>query len=219
MTASEFTELQKRVAMLEKNAAPKGGAVPPVQPKSAKAADEPRRVVVTNPESNILLDARMPSDRDLLSLLSIARAAYPSLRPEGWSEARATTEFNKDFCAVRLAFRWLFDVGRGHLDLHHTVNFWADRVQGFAIFHRIMDVQIGGKQLLCACIAAGDVEFLAPDLYPPNLSHAGLREGYGGRPADSRAWQRVLTTGRAPFASKYRPMEYARGDRTIRCAQ
>lgn len=188
------------------NAVPKGAAVHPAS-----------GVSVTHPASEILLDPRMPSDNELAQLLSIIRNDYPSLQPDGWS-SRAMEYSSQDFLAFKLAARWLLDIGRGDLDLMHTLNFWANRVQGFAAFHG-MKVQIGGNQMTCACIASGDVAFLNPDRYPSNLQHAGLKETYGGRPANVQAWRRVLAMGRAPAPSPFRPREYEKGGVVIRCAQ
>lgn len=197
---------------LESGNAPKGDAA--VHPASAKQG-----VTVTQPPSEILLDPRMPSDDELLSLLSIVRDDYPSLKPDGWSKARAMEYYRKDFAAFRMAARWLLDIGRGNLNLARTANFWADRVQGFALFHGIKNVLIGGDHLTCACIAAGDVEFLDPSAYGRNLMHLSLREGYGGRPASASAWRRILATGKSPAPSNLRPREYERGGVVIRCAQ
>jgi hypothetical protein len=187
----------------ELDALESGNAVP--------ASAESRGASVSYPPSEILQDQRMPSNADLQNLLAIVHADYPSLRP-----SRA---MDKDFIAFRLSARWLLDVKRGNLDLAHTVRFWADRAQGFSIFHS-MKVEISGNILLCAAIAAGDVTFLDPEKYTTNLMHLGLKAtGYGaGRPAD-QAWRQILATGRAPAASNYRPREYERGGVTIRCAE
>ena len=200
MTEQEIAELQQRVAALEARNAPKGAAVPPVHPASGAS--------VSHPRSEVLADARMPRNTELAQLLAIVQNDYPSLRPD----------HGKDFNAFRMAARWLLDVKRGNLDLAHTVRFWADRAQGFSIFHS-MKVEISGNILLCAAIAAGDVDFIDPDFYPCNLMHLSLREGYGGRSANSQAWRRILATGKAPAASNYRPREYERGAVIIRCAK
>jgi len=201
--------LASELDALESGDAPKG-AVPQAHPVSG--------VSVTQPPSEILLDPRMPSDTELLDLLSIVREDYPCLRPDGWSKARAMEYYRKDFAAFRMAARWLLDIRRGNLDLAHTVNYWADRAQGFSLFHGAK-VLIGGNQLLCACIASSDVAFLDPASYTCNLMHVDLKETYGGQPANAQAWRRILATGKAPAPSNLRPREYERGAVTIRCAK
>jgi len=201
-------ELAGLLDELEAGDAPKGDAA--VHPASAKQGAS-----VSHPASEILKDPRLPSDNELAQLLSIIRNDYPSLQPDGWS-SRA---MDKDFAAFRLAARWLLDIRRGNLDLQHTVNYWADRAQGFALFHGMKDVTISGDLMTCVCIASGDVQFLNPDRYSSNLMHVDLKETYGGRPANAQAWRRILATGKAPAASNYRPREYERGAVTIRCAK
>lgn len=204
----EMKELKQRVATLESGNAPKGdAAVPPVHTASAKQGAR-----VTHPPSEILQDQRLPNNDELAQLLSIVRNDYPSLQPDG--SARA---MDKDFIAFRLASRWLLDIKRGDLDLMRTLNFWADRAQGFALFHGLKNVLIGGDLLTCAAIASGDIQFLNPDRYPSNLRHVNLKEGYGGRPANSQAWRRILSTGKSPAPSGYEPRGY--NSVTIRCAQ
>jgi len=206
---TELKELKQRVATLES-----GNAVPAAQRPSVRPASA---VSVARPPSEILRDARLPCDADLHNLLAIVRDCYPSLRPA--ESSRAIEYDSQDFRAFKMVTRWLLDIGRCDLNLAHTANHWADHAAGFARFHGIKNVLISGDLLTCAAIASADVQFLNPDRYSANLMHLGLKEGYGGRPANVQAWKSVLSMGRAPAASKYRPREYERGAVTIRCAK
>ena len=229
----QLEDLRRRVAALE-NAAVKGKPAPALSSQlDGGYFREDDQVCITYGAS-LPPDSRMPSDDEMSQLMTIVFRGYPMLAPadcraedvrrnhhfqeKGW-KPQEVDDHHQYLVRVRYAFRWLLGVKRTDIDLTKTLGYWESPALANWLTSNNIIAEIGGGAILVACIAAGDVGFLDPTKYFPNMMHLGLvARGEHGRPCDPRAWRRVLTSGTAPAPSSLEPPQYDTGNVTVRIA-
>ena len=204
--AARIHELEAEKAAIETDAATRAARVHELEAQCAALGLEafsPGGVTITTlPDvSSSLPD--FPSFAQLVGLMLAVYRTFPSLRPKDWSAPQDATTRDLDwmtkddhFLVVQFkkAFRWQRTVRRDSLDSSRLLAHATDQCERWLRIHRNDTVAPGGKIVLAALIAAGDVPFLNPSVHPLNMMQLGLRyEGQGGRPANHTAWQRVLS--------------------------
>ena len=154
--------------------------------------------------SPVIAPADFPDAQERLSLLRIVFHTHPRLKPNFWTVTSASASLSHDEAFIlaqfEKAFRWQRTMGRGGLHPTRLLGYATDACREWLEIHHQDRVPPGESIVLAALIAAGDVEFMDPVKYFPNLMRIGLtyRASEGGRAADLTTWRRVLGSARAP---------------------